>query len=205
MNTVALPAAGTITVLVPAAGSGDRLGLGPKALLPLDGRPVVEWVLRKAALLADEVIVALPAGAPALESTTSCTRIVGGATRQDSVLLLALQAARAWVLVWDAARPFTSVALARRVLAEAVRTGGAAAASSGPGEFQTPLAFPREVLLRVTTHAAQLGWAEASTIALVLRAGLAVTALPNEAHNIKLTTADDWAQAQGLLAHLREI
>ncbi|MFS8138622.1 MAG: IspD/TarI family cytidylyltransferase, partial [Thermomonas sp.] len=122
-----------VSVLIPAAGSGDRLGLGPKAFVPLAGRPVVEWVIRKALRLAGEVIVACPPGAPALDAVLAFTRIEGGATRQHSVQLLAAQATRPWVLVWDAARPFTSVALAAEVLAASVGSGGAAAACSGPG------------------------------------------------------------------------
>ena len=79
-----------VTVLVPAAGSGERLGLGPKALLELNGRPVVEWVVRKAAALAGEVIVACPPGAhPALDPALRWTRIDGGPTRQHSVSPLA--------------------------------------------------------------------------------------------------------------------
>jgi nicotine blue oxidoreductase len=53
------------TGVVLAAGAGTRLGLGPKALLPYQGRPLVESV---AAALLDggcrEVVVVLGAGAP---------------------------------------------------------------------------------------------------------------------------------------------
>jgi 2-C-methyl-D-erythritol 4-phosphate cytidylyltransferase len=191
-----------VSVLIPAAGSGDRLGLGPKAFLPLGERRVVEWVIAKAGRMAKEVIVACPPGAPALDPALAFTCIAGGVTRQDSVRLLATQAGRGWVIVWDAARPFTSVALAGRVLAQALLSGGAAAACSGHDEFHTPLAFPRELLLQVTQRAASEGWAAPSTIGLVRRAGLDVATVANESHNIKLTTAADWALAQGLRHHL---
>ena len=53
------------TGVVLAAGAGTRLGLGPKALLPYRGRPLVESVAE--ALLdggCREVVVVLGAGAP---------------------------------------------------------------------------------------------------------------------------------------------
>ena len=68
------PATG-VTVLVPAAGSGERMGLGPKALLELNGRPVLEWVVRKAMAIAVEVIVACPPGVnPALAAGCTAAR-----------------------------------------------------------------------------------------------------------------------------------
>lgn len=197
----ALPAA-QVAVLVPAAGSGERLGLGPKALLPLNGRPVVEWVVRKAMGLADEVIVACPAGAhPVLSADCRWRRIDGGPTRQDSVRLLAHAASRPWVIVWDAARPFTSMALAQAVLAGAGPTG-CAAAQLADGSFQTPLAFSRQLLLDTVERAAQEGWTAGSTMELVLRARHAVTRVAGDPLNIKLTTAADWAQAGALLQRL---
>ncbi|WP_461187796.1 nicotine blue oxidoreductase [Arthrobacter sp. Z4-13] len=58
------------TGVVLAAGAGTRLGLGPKALLPYRGRPLVESV---AAALIDggcrEVVVVLGAGAPDVATT----------------------------------------------------------------------------------------------------------------------------------------
>jgi len=190
-----------VSVLVPAAGAGERLGLGPKALLPLAGRPVLDWVLDKARCLGDEMVVALPAGAAA---PAGCHALVGGATRQESVHRLVRAASRPWVLVWDAARPFGSVALAREVLTQAAAYGAAAATepSGLPQPFQTPLGFRRELLLEVADRAAREGWVETSTMALVLRAGKQAARVPGEAGNIKLTTPQDWERAQSLSALL---
>lgn len=196
------PARRDVTVLVPAAGIGERMGLGPKALLPLQGRPVVEWVVLKAMRIADEVIVACPPGAfPVLHEACRWTRIDGGPTRQDSVCRLAHAATRPWVIVWDAARPFTSVALAQTVLAAATGTGAAAAVLPGGG-FQTPLAFARELLLDTVDRAQTQDWIAPSTMELVLRAGHDVSRVPGDPVNIKLTTAGDWARALTLLEHL---
>jgi 2-C-methyl-D-erythritol 4-phosphate cytidylyltransferase len=178
-----------VTVLVPAAGSGERLGLAPKALLELQGRPVLEWVVRKAMRIAAEVIVACPPGVhPVLPAQCRWMRIDGGPTRQHSVRLLAHAGTRPWVIVWDAARPFTSVALAQAVLAD--------------GSFQTPLAFTRELLLDTVERAQRHGWAAASTMALVLRAGHAFATVEGDPLNLKLTTAADWPVAATLLERL---
>jgi len=195
------PARSEVSVLVPAAGSGDRLGRGPKALLALDGRSLVDWVVAKAGLLGEEVLVASVPQAPAL---AGCTLVAGGQTRQDSVARLARAASRPWLLVWDAARPFGSVALARAVLAAAQEGGAAGAwlARAAPGAaagFQTPLALRRELLLEVVARAQAEGWQAASTMALVERAGHSPRAVPGEPHNIKLTQEQDWALAQRLL------
>lgn len=189
-----------VSVLVPAAGRGERLGLGPKADITLNGRPLVDWVAHKALQLGAEVLVACAPGQPA---PAGCQRVEGGATRQQSVHRLVHAAREPWVVVWDAARPFGSVAQARAVLALA-RTGGAAAAlrhgaTHEAERFETPLAFDRALLLAVADQAERKGWAAASTIALVLRAGHAVQTLPGEPHNLKLTTPRDWALAQGLV------
>jgi len=61
-----------VTGVVLAAGAGTRLGLGPKALLPYRGRPLVEAVAN--ALLdggCREVVVVLGAGASEVESAAS--------------------------------------------------------------------------------------------------------------------------------------
>lgn len=202
MTPLNLPPRADVTVLVPAAGRGERMGLGPKALLELQGRPVVEWVVRKAMRIADEVIVACPPGAdPVLDAPCRWTRIAGGPTRQHSVRLLAHAATRPWVIVWDAARPFTSVELAQAVLAAAERTG-AAAAVLPDGSFQTPLAFARELLLAAVDRADREGWIERWTTELVLHAGHDVARVEGDRLNIKLTTAADWALAQSLLDRL---
>ena len=187
-----------VSVLVPAAGRGERLGMGPKALLPLHGRPVVEWVVRKALRLADEVIVACPPGAhPVLDAARPWRRIDGALTRQGSVRLLAHAATRPWVVVWDAARPFTTLELALQVLAQGARTG-VGAASLPDGAFQNPLAFRRELLCDTVDRAAREGWTAASTMELVLRAGHEPTVIAGDVLDIKLTTAADWSLAQTL-------
>lgn len=213
-----------VSVLIAAAGSGYRLGLGPKALLMLGGRTLEDWTVRKAWRMAGEVIVARPAGAPPPpDAAAACVCIEGGATRQDSVLRLVRAATRPWVSLWDVGRPFATVALAQAVLEKARAGSGAAcaflpmdapvaltahahladpaqvASARSTALLQTPLGFQRELLLAAAERAAREGWALDSTVELVLRAGHEVGMVPGEKRNLKLTTAQDWALAQGLV------
>lgn len=217
MNEVPQPS--EVSVLIPAAGVGERLGLGPKATLPLAGRPVIEWVVAKARQVGSEVIVACAPGVPEPAGTL---RIEGGSTREESVQRLALAAARPWCLLWDAASPFASIALARDVLAAAVADGAATPCLAGQvrwfvldqgrvahahpgshaGSSQTPQAYRTDLLRAVTQRGAAAGWAAQSTVELFLRAGLPVAAIAGEKLNLKLTTPEDWVLAEALHAQL---
>jgi 2-C-methyl-D-erythritol 4-phosphate cytidylyltransferase len=215
-----VPGPDQVAILIPAAGSGARLGLGPKATAVLHGRPVLDWVVDKARQLGAEVVVACAAG---VEPPPGCVRVEGGATRQQSVERLVERATAPWLLLWDAASPFASLALARRVLAAARQTGVATACLPsevpwlvlGPdrvreahpaghaGLSQTPQAYTREILREVTQRAAREQWTAQSTTQLVLRAGYEVVPVTGEKLNLKLTTPEDWLLAQALLARLQ--
>jgi 2-C-methyl-D-erythritol 4-phosphate cytidylyltransferase len=112
-----------VAAVVPAAGRGERLGLGrPKALHLLGGEPMLVHSIRTlAASRVDLVVVAAPAGSGAevrrlLEGAHDGAELAvvdGGATRSDSVrnALAALPASVQVVLVHDAARPLVPAAL----------------------------------------------------------------------------------------------
>lgn len=121
----------TVGALVPAAGSGARLGPGdPKALRLLAGEPLLLHAVRGLRRAADVGPVVVAAPAAQLERVRALLReldvvvVVGGAERQDSVraALAALPAAVDLVLVHDAARCLTPVAVVERVVA-ALRDG----------------------------------------------------------------------------------
>ncbi|WP_374664380.1 2-C-methyl-D-erythritol 4-phosphate cytidylyltransferase [Ramlibacter sp.] len=214
------PVAEDVSVLIPAAGLGERLGLGPKALLPLAGRPVIDWLVEKARPLGAEVLVGC---APGMAAPPASTRVEGGTTRQATLTQLVAAATRPWVLLWDACSPFASVALARRVLGAAQATGAATACLRAPvrwlrvegdrvtealpgteaGQSQTPQAFRADLLRELCAQAAREGWQPQSANEMVLRAGLPLAWVEGEALNIKLTTADDWVLAQALTHRLR--
>ncbi len=54
-------------LIIPAAGRGSRLGWnGPKALCPVAGRPMIDWLLERYSAFVDRVVVVVsPAAAPA--------------------------------------------------------------------------------------------------------------------------------------------
>lgn len=211
--------------LIPAGGQGSRLGLGPKALLVIDGKPLVRWLADKALRCADEVLIAAPEDR--LEEISAlcpeCRCIVGGTSRQESIGRLTEASRHPWLLLHDAARPFASEALLRRVLA-AARATGCAGAFLDPevpvatlvagrveraylrdevGIFQAPQAFSREILMEISAQARRHGWQTQSTMQLALHAGVEVRVVAGEKTNIKLTTLEDWDMAQHLAALLR--
>ncbi len=215
-----------VSFLIPAAGTGERLGMGPKGFLELRGRPLLAWIVDRALQVADEVLVAAPADrvAAAADMLPHCRVIAGGTSRQDSIALLAGQASGDWLLVHDAARPFASQALTRAVLEAARRAGCAAGAFLDPevpvarlrdgrvveayersevGVFQSPQAFSREHMqVMLACQAGAPGWYGQSTIQLALLAGVPVLAVAGEKTNIKITTPEDWRQAQMLEEYL---
>ncbi|MDO5496124.1 MAG: 2-C-methyl-D-erythritol 4-phosphate cytidylyltransferase, partial [bacterium] len=123
----------TVAVIVTAAGSGTRLGhVLPKALVPLAGRPVLEWAVEGVAAsgVCDVLVVTAPATMLSEVSAlvpADAICVAGGATRQESVAnaLAALPEGVEFVLVHDAARALTPPEVFERVVA-ALREGRAA-------------------------------------------------------------------------------
>lgn len=214
--------------LIVAAGSGERLGAGgPKALVPVGGRPMLEWSLEALAAVAavTAVVVALPAGAR-LTLPPGVIGVPGGAVRSRSVLA-ALEAAPEGdpILVHDAARPMASADLFRRALdalevtgADAVvaalpvtdtikhvpRGASAVSATLDRSELwavQTPQVFRRSMLARVLTSASAAGLASATDDAwLIESAGGSVHVVAGEPDNFKITVAADLRAAELLLS-----
>jgi len=118
-------------VVVPAAGSGQRMGATrPKQYLPLAGRTVIEWaleVLRSHPGCQGTTVVLAPDDAywPTLPLSSQSQLAIthGGAERADSVRA-GLAALRTqcddsdWVLVHDAARPCLAAEDLQRLLDE---------------------------------------------------------------------------------------
>lgn len=128
------------TALIVAAGRGERLGSdGPKAFVPLAGRPMIAWSIDafNGVQAIDRVVVAVPPGwAPRteLEATALAGAIVceGGSERSMSVLnALAASGGGADcepILVHDAARPLLTVDLIERMVAAVSGENGSEAA-----------------------------------------------------------------------------
>ncbi|MVN89001.1 2-C-methyl-D-erythritol 4-phosphate cytidylyltransferase [Deinococcus sp. HMF7620] len=211
-----------VAALIPAAGSGTRLGLGPKALVKVGGRTLLA---RSAAALAPhvaEVLVALPPGEE-LPADIPARAVVGRATRQASVLALLRATDADTVLIHDAARPFLPPGVIQALLA-AVQTTGAATAAlpvadtlvraahpraaaqhwgtltprEGLWAVQTPQAFRRLALLAAHEAALSDGYAATDDAGLLARLGQAVALVPGDARLFKVTTPGDLALAQAL-------
>lgn len=154
---------------------------------------------------------------------------IGGATRQESVRRgLAALTARPGdkVLIHDAARPFVSKALIDRVI-DALETHEAAipalpvtdtlkrvAGDSVVGTVsrdalqaaQTPQGFLHGAIREAHENAARDEQAFTDDAAVAEWAGMRVVTVPGDRTNIKLTTADDLAEANaGALAALPDI
>ncbi len=123
---------GDVAVIIPAAGSGVRLGPGaPKALRLLGGEPLLVHAVRRVAACPDVgvVIVAAPPDQVAevrvlLAPIAPVTVVAGGTTRQQSVAAALATVPELFdiVLVHDAARALAPPALVAEVAA-AIRAG----------------------------------------------------------------------------------
>jgi 2-C-methyl-D-erythritol 4-phosphate cytidylyltransferase len=115
--------AASVAAVVAAAGSGERLGAGgPKAFVPLVGRPMVEWSIEafRAAPSISSIVVAFPPGHAHGLAGDDVSIVDGGATRAQSVAN-ALEAVGAeLVAIHDAARPLVTPELIEAVLATLV-------------------------------------------------------------------------------------
>jgi 2-C-methyl-D-erythritol 4-phosphate cytidylyltransferase len=104
-----------VTAVIAAAGSGERLGAGgPKAFVPLAGRPMIAWSLD--ACLACEavagVVVAVPGGHEhGLDGIERVRTVDGGSTRAESVANALAAVNTEYVAIHDAARPLLTAEL----------------------------------------------------------------------------------------------
>ena len=201
----------------------------PKQLMTLGGRPILQrsvdaFVLHERIT---DLIVALPfelaADTPSyLRGRSKPIEIVeGGNRRQDSVAraFACVPPAADIVVIHDAARPLVSSALIARTIDAAAAHGAAIAAVAATDTVkraderrfvvdtlprhriflaQTPQAFRTSVLREAlaSTDAAAEATDEAS---LIERAGHRVQLVDGDPRNLKITTADDLAAAEGLV------
>jgi 2-C-methyl-D-erythritol 4-phosphate cytidylyltransferase len=207
----------SVVGIIPAAGSGERLGSdGPKAFVVCGGRPLVEWSVDVLSAVCDRVIVAVPEGHEGED------RIRGGAVRSESVRL-ALEAApeATVVVVHDAARPLLTPELVRECIAALDGVDGAIAAApmtdtvkeAGEGgvvertldrgrlwRIQTPQVFRADVLRRALDVDDATLAAATDDAALVEAAGGTIRLVEAPADNIKVTRPVDLALAELLLS-----
>jgi 2-C-methyl-D-erythritol 4-phosphate cytidylyltransferase / 2-C-methyl-D-erythritol 2,4-cyclodiphosphate synthase len=216
-----------VSAIIAAGGRGARFGgARPKQLLTLRGVPIlqrsVEAFLRHD--LVDELVVAVPpdvmANAPEYlrRPGKPVTLVEAGARRQDSVARAFARVASSAdiVVIHDAARPLVSADLIRRTIEAAAEHGAAVAAVRATDTVkrgdrfsnvvetlprdevylaQTPQSF-RAAVLRDALAVDGDATDEAS---LAERAGHTVHLVDGDRRNLKITTPEDLALAEGWL------
>jgi len=210
----------SVVGIVPAAGSGERLGsVGPKAFVVCGGRPLIEWSLDALRSVCDRVVVAAPEGYedPARDF------VRGGAVRSESVRQALLSAPEATVaVVHDAARPLVTPALAQACIEALAGVDGAIAAAPMTDtvkeaaredlrvvrtldrrvlwRIQTPQVFRADVLRGALDVSDETLAAATDDAALVEAAGGVVRVVESPPENIKVTRPVDLKLAEMLLA-----
>lgn len=218
----------TVAVLVPAAGSGVRMGGTAKPFIELGGRPVLEWALAPFLDRTDviEVVVALD-GPKEVKRTLKIDRrlrtVQGGESRFDSVAnaYRGLNSQADIIAVHDGARPFPP----KRCIDECIRMAGQGfgvvpgiravdtvkrtdkrgrVRETPPRETlwyaQTPQVFPRADFERALDHCVAQGVTPTDDAAMLELQGLEVRMVPSSPVNLKLTTPGDVAVAEAYLA-----
>jgi 2-C-methyl-D-erythritol 4-phosphate cytidylyltransferase len=208
----------SVVGIVPAGGSGERLGADrPKAFVLLGGRPLLEWSLDALSEACDRIVVAVPP-----EHEQPPDRVAGGASRSESVRNALAAAPEATVaLVHDAARPLVTPGLIRRCL-EALGDGIDGAIAAAPvtdtvkeadedrrvvgtldrsrlWSIQTPQVFRADVLRRALDVSAETLAGATDDAMLVEAAGGTVVVVEAPPENIKITSALDLRVAEAVL------
>ena len=211
-----------VSVVLLAAGLGRRMGASkPKAFLTLGGKPLYQHALETFRALKEvrQVILVVPKGAKVAGG------VEGGARRQDSVRngLREVDAASDLVLIHDAARPFATPDLIRRVMKGALEHGGAVPGLPVPDTLkrvnpegrieatldrnglwavQTPQGFRKGAL--EAAYDAGHGAEDATDDAQILeRAGGTVAVVEGEKWNFKITSKSDLSLAEDYLRYRR--
>jgi 2-C-methyl-D-erythritol 4-phosphate cytidylyltransferase len=217
-----------VGAIIPAAGSGTRMGGARKAFLEIGGKTLLQHCL-DAFLSIDEItqiVVALPSEEVRASSNGQqrgrVRLVAGGAHRADSVraALNHLSPEVDVVVIHDAARPLLTVRMIRAVLDYAARGESATIAvpvvdtlhrvdadhriieTPNRTQFwraQTPQAFPRSTLIQAYARVTNAS-AATDEAGLVARAGFPVRIIPGDASNLKITTPDDVVIAEAALA-----
>jgi len=214
-----------VAALVPAAGFGTRLGLGPKAFLSVGGINLVNRVVNTLTACVSRVLVGVPHSYldKAISDLGGVAEVYpGGASRQSTIYTLLQKCTERIILIHDGNRPFASSALVLKVIDEARRNSAAVAfmpaliplarykdgfvTSPVPSHeaivLQSPQAFHRDVLEKGYQNALENGIEDQTTWELILRLGVKIFVVEGEETNIKITSPLDWEIANKVIAPL---
>lgn len=209
-------------LILAAAGTGTRFGADvPKQFLELHGKPVYQHALEAFLPFVLEAVVVVPR-AMKDQVQLQLNRLdfpfvpyvaAGGDRRQDSVEsgLGFLSTQIRSVLVHDAARPFVSEELIRRVLEGTLRYGACVPVvpvgdtvkvieqdfilktldRASLGLSQTPQGFERELLEEAFSEGSRLDLRATDESSLVEQLGYKVHVVAGERRNVKITWQSD--------------
>jgi 2-C-methyl-D-erythritol 4-phosphate cytidylyltransferase/2-C-methyl-D-erythritol 2,4-cyclodiphosphate synthase len=212
-----------VAVIIPAGGSGERLGAKiPKALVQLAGKTLIEHAVANMAPIANQIIVASPAGYEEQFQNllgSEVTVVTGGLSRTLSVKKAPahVEKENEYILVHDAARALASTDLAMRVI-DSLRAGEKAVipglavsdtikrvdadnyvtktpTRSKLRSIQTPQGFSRKVLIKAHKSPDDV----TDDAGLVEDRGVDVKVIAGEERAMKITTMNDLAIAHNWL------
>lgn len=214
-----------VAVIIPAAGSGSRLGGLPKQMRHLGDAPMLlhtAQVFDRHPGISCLVVVGPPTNLDVIKGILTplkkpCQVVAGGATRNKSVEagLKAVSESTSIVLVHDAARPFVSAQIISRVIKSTKIAGAAAVAMpvtdtvrygkdgsfaktisrDGLYTMQTPQGFKYDLLQRAFCQAEGISQAT-DDVVLMKHIGQSVRIVEGDRWNFKITTQSDWEWAQ---------
>ena len=213
-----------VSAIIVAAGSSSRMGgKVNKPYLNIKGRPALYYSLKTFSSLKEikELVVVIRSRDEASfrkllkkYNFNNVRYTYGGAERKDSVLngIFAAANRKGVILIHDAARPFVSAGLIKRVIKAAIKYKAAVPVIpikdtvkySGNGKFVEKTLDRRELFLAQTPQALTFSlFMRASRVAqrkklhitddamLAELAGVKVALVPGEESNIKLTVKED--------------
>lgn len=216
-------------VILLAGGIGSRMGSSiPKQFLMLQNKPIVMHsfdLFISMPEVTEIVVVCLPEYRHLFSNVTPGINLSfasPGNRRQDSVYngLQTIKSPCSLVCIHDAARPFITDALVRRVIGAAAQHGAAAASmplsftiketdsqqlvASTPDrsrycEIQTPQVIQRDILKQGFAYALQHNLSVTDDVSLVEQLKLPVKLVEGAYANLKITTQDDLAFSEYLL------
>jgi 2-C-methyl-D-erythritol 4-phosphate cytidylyltransferase len=208
----------TVVGIVPAGGSGERLGADrPKAFVVLAGKELLDWSVDALGGVCERVVAAVPA-----DYADGQDRVAGGESRSESVRKALAAAPEATIaVVHDAARPLVRPELVQRCV-DAIEPGvdGAIAAArmtdtvkeAAPDgrvvrtldrsvlwRIQTPQVFRADVLRDALDRDVTALAAASDDASLVEQMGRSVKVVEAPPDNMKVTDEADLRVAGALL------
>lgn len=204
-----------VAALIPAAGAGLRLGLGPKAVVTVAGETLLSRSVRAFAGLVDETLVAVPVSVGEGLELPGVRPVPGGDTRQRSVYNLLRATDAEVVLIHDAARPFLERGVVERVIASVQKYRAASVVTHVTDTLietdsgrtvdrrtlravQTPQGFRRDLIVSAHERALQHGYSATDDADLVRAMGHPVALVEGSSWLLKVTTPADLELAEAL-------